>query len=124
MELTVILPGLPPTLNHRTQPNGRGGRYVTPDAAAWHAGAALAIRTAGAGITWPPRTPLAVFVRLAAPDMLRWDTDNRVKALLDALAAGLNLDDRYVCELHVTKRRGPVAETTIRVLPAEEVAPD
>lgn len=114
--LSVTLPGLPPTVNHQYAGRWQGGRRLTPEAAAWRDGATLAIRASMAPAGRLLRTtPWAVALHLEAPDCYRWDLDNRCKSALDALAAALGLDDRYITALHVTKARGPVGQTTIRV---------
>lgn len=115
--LSVTLPGLPPTVNHQYGMRWQGGRRLTPAAAAWRTGATLAIRASMApacSFRCCP-TPWAVTLHLEAPDIYRWDVDNRCKSALDAVAGALGLDDRYVTALHVTKARGRVAQTTIRV---------
>jgi Holliday junction resolvase RusA-like endonuclease len=115
--IRVSVPGLPPSVNHAHVRHVQGGRGLTPEAAAWQAGATMLIRTAAAvaGVSLPRKTPLAVSVDLVAPDCYRWDVDNMGKAVCDALAAALGIDDRYICALTLTKQRGPVAETHLAV---------
>lgn len=114
-ELVITLPGLPPTVNHAYRHVAGGGKQRTAAAVAWQAGAILAIRAAAPGAGLQKPTPWGAAIHLVAADVYRWDLDNRVKVLLDALAAGLGLDDRYCTALQVTKARGALAQTTIRV---------
>ena len=117
--LTVILPGLPPALNHQYAYAGmRGGKRRTPEAVAWQTGATAAFRSAANTAGWrlAPRTPLAVVVGLDGPDIYRWDIDGRLKCLLDALAAGLDHDDRWIVNLTVRKVRVPAARSVTRVM--------
>jgi Holliday junction resolvase RusA-like endonuclease len=112
--LDTVLPGLPPPLNHAYTHTARGGKRMTAEAAAWQAGAALALRVAL--VSRPaPRTPLRVAITFTAPDILRWDLDGRLKQLGDALATALGVDDRYVLALTVSKARGPIASTRVQV---------
>jgi Holliday junction resolvase RusA-like endonuclease len=124
--LAITLPGLPPALNHQYAYAGmRGGKRRTPEAIAWQDGATAAVRSARneAGWTAPPRSPLTVFVVFEAPDIYRWDIDGRLKCLLDAVAAGLGHDDRWIAHLTVIKMRRAFPMTRIRVLHTEEETP-
>jgi Holliday junction resolvase RusA-like endonuclease len=123
-EVCFTLPGLPPSINTAYHYRTGGGKQRTPAAVAWQDGATLAIRAAATDrAPWPPRTPLAVFVRLAAPDMLRWDADNRVKALLDALAGCQALPaDLQHERAALLAERDPLVEAKARAELASEQA--
>jgi Holliday junction resolvase RusA-like endonuclease len=91
----IVLPGLPPTVNH-TYKYQRRGTYKTRAAKDWINAAAWACRK-----QYRKQDPLeGRFLILEALCPRRrggWDGDNREKALLDALVAGgVILDDRFV----------------------------
>lgn len=117
--LVLTLPSLPPTVNHAYYHRADGGKQRTPATAAWQDGAILAIRAAASGAC-RQNTPWDAAIHFQAPDVGRWDLDNRCKVLLDAVAAALGLDDRNLMSLQVVKTRAPVAQTTIRVQRAPE----
>lgn len=102
--LTVIVPVLPPTVNHMYAPNGRGGRILTEQAQAFRALAGYEAR-ATAGLTgWRvPAGPLALTILLTFGDRRRADIDNRAKAALDALALALGFDDARVDEIVIRR---------------------
>ena len=105
----------------------RGGKRRTPEAVAWQAGATAAFRSAANTAGWRllPRTPLAVTVTLESPRIWTFDLDGRLKCLLDALAAGIGQDDRWIAVLRVEKRRCATAAlsvTRVVVALAEEEA--
>ncbi len=99
--LTIILP-FPPTLNHSSMPDGRGGRYLTDEHRRF--------RTAVAWLVQHRRLAridgrLAIHIDLYPSDNRRWDIDNRAKAVLDALQhAGLFKDDSAVDDLHIVRQ--------------------
>lgn len=117
--LVVDLDTLPVTSNHaykhitlRTKA-GRPytARRLTDEAQAWRDHAALRIANAAqlAGWTVGPRTDLAVRIVFQTPTLYRADIDGWLKLPLDALKAAIGTDDRYIIDLHPTKRRGPEA---------------
>lgn len=109
--LTVELPRLPPSSNNAYMNTYGRGRALTPEARTWKAAAILLIRHAAvaAGFTPAPRTSLRLEIHLSLPAVRRSDASGRIKLLEDAVAAAIGIDDRYVDELVVTKRRGPEA---------------
>lgn len=118
--LTIIIPGLPPPLNHAYSHTAGGGKRRNEDVIAWQDAATLVVRNTAQVQGWrvPPKTLLAIEIRFTAPDILRWDLDGRLKMLLDAIAVGIGVDDAYFTALYVRKERGPVAETQVLVSPA------
>ena len=100
--LRIVLPW-PPTVNHSTVGNGRGGKVLTADHRAFRAEAALRVVAAGSP-RFSPDARLAVEITLVPPDNRRHDIDNRVKAVLDALQRALVIpDDSQVDDLRVTR---------------------
>jgi hypothetical protein len=85
-------------------------------------GAVKAIRSAANYAEWqlPSKTAWRVTVVFTAPDIYKWDVDNRAKLLADALHQALHtperpIDDRYIVEWHSRKLRGADAQTWILV---------
>lgn len=97
---TIILSGLPPTVNHAYRKRGKGfGLYMTREACKWKDGAIYEARAC-----YRKRDPIdckvAVLVVYRVKSRGRWDIDNRLKALLDALTgAGIWDDDRQIWHL-------------------------
>jgi crossover junction endodeoxyribonuclease RusA len=101
--LSLVLP-FPPTVNHSTSPNGRGGKILTPEHNDYRNKVAQIVAQRG-----HPSVSgrVAVTIIVFPPDRRRFDIDNRIKATLDALQrAGVIADDEAVDELTIT--RGPV----------------
>lgn len=91
----------PPTVNHSTMPNGKGGRILTPEHRAFRiqVGHIVALQKI-------PRVSgrLRVDILLMPPDKRKFDVDNRAKAVLDALQhAGVIEDDAHVDQLTLTR---------------------
>ena len=84
--LDVVLEGLPPTVNHMYRTSRHGVRYKTAEGKGWENFNAAVIREA-----WGDKDPwdgdVEVKIVFFAADQKRWDVDNRIKALLDALEA-------------------------------------
>lgn len=86
---------LPPSVNHYWLVSGKR-RFISKEGQAFRQEIALAVR--GKRITGR----LSCYVELTASNKRRWDLDNRIKALLDALQhAGLFEDDSQVDKLTV-----------------------
>lgn len=95
--LTVIIPMLPPTVNHMYRPNGRGGRILTDEAKTFRELVCYEARSVASLTRWPmPKGALALRLLLTFGDNRRTDIDNRIKSALDALALSLNFDDSRV----------------------------
>lgn len=59
---------------------------------------------------------VGVTVVLRAPDIFKWDTDNRLKCLLDALTRSKVIkDDRYVTTIEISKYRSKKTCTMVDV---------
>ena len=97
---TIQLSGLPPTVNHAYRKRGKGfGMYMTRDASAWKEGAVLEARSCYRKQK-PIDCKVAVLVVYRVKSRGRWDIDNRLKALLDALTgACVWVDDRQIWHL-------------------------
>ena len=95
---------LPPTVNHYYGSKGRI-RYLSKAGKLFRAevAAVWADTVKGLGAV-PLDGTLAVKVVLHAGDSRRWDIDNRIKALLDAMQhAGMFDDDFQINDLHVVR---------------------
>lgn len=100
--LRIVLPW-PPTVNHSTVGNGRGGKVLTDAHRAFRAEVALRVVAAGSP-RFADDVRLAVEITLVPPDGRRFDVDNRCKAVLDALQRALVIpDDSQVDDLRVTR---------------------
>ncbi len=99
--ITIILP-FPPTLNHSSMPDGRGGRYLTDGHRSFRTDVAWQVAKQRLGRI---DGRLAIRIDLYPSDNRRWDIDNRAKAVLDALQhAGVFKDDSAVDDLHITRQ--------------------
>lgn len=108
--LETTLDGLPPTVNHLYRTSRSSIRYKTSKGKEWQTCAAMIFRGAY-GKPEPYAGDVMLDICFFVADRRRWDIDNRVKALLDALVMGGVLkDDRQVQSLHVQRKRVP--ETT------------
>lgn len=100
--IEIILPLLPPSVNHYWLTSGKR-RYISAAGQSFRAEVFHAVK--GAKITGR----LQCVVELTANNKRRWDLDNRIKALLDALQhAGAFSDDSQVDRLVVY--RMPVSD--------------
>ena len=119
------IPGLPPSANHAYQHVTYGsktgasytGRRLTPKAEHWRTQAATIVRVAAAraGVTIPRRRPLAVVLVFQTPRPYNVDLDNLQKLAIDAIAEGLEVDDRYIVSITSWKERDEDTSTTGQV---------
>ena len=125
-DLTVILPILPPSVNHLyvAAPRSRkgGGRYMgkelSPAAVLFRDTAINEARTVAAHQRYTvPAGALELTLRLTFGDRRNQDIDNRAKAAIDALALALGFDDsridRVVIERAGYEAKRPLCEMTL-----------
>ena len=92
----------PPTVNHSTRPDGRGGRLLTDKHKAFRASVAAIVRMSPRSTFEDSR--LAVEITVSAPNKRKIDLDNRIKAVLDALQhAGVFADDEAIDDLRICR---------------------
>jgi len=97
----------PPTLNHSTMPTANGGRYLTDDHRLFRAQVAEIVRQAGSPTI---QGRLAVCIDLMPPNRRKFDLDNRIKAMADALQhAGVFEDDESIDDLRIRRLPGFIA---------------
>lgn len=101
MTLRVVLPGIPPSVNHMYRRFTYGGRtmdVITRHAKAWMEQAAWAARQAALESGWslvPKGQKVVVKLWFWWPNRTRRDTHNALKALLDAWQGVLYEDDYW-----------------------------
>jgi crossover junction endodeoxyribonuclease RusA len=98
----LVLP-MPPTVNHSTGPTGNGGRFLTKEHREFRNEVTLRVVAAGSPM-FGPTARLALDITLVPADRRRWDLDNRIKALQDALqCCGVYADDEQIDEIRITR---------------------
>lgn len=102
---------LPPTTNNlyfsiKTK-SGTSRRVLTSQARTWKEKAAQVVADAAAAPGWTlgQKQPYRVEISFSATRPFSWDLDGRLKLLLDAIAAGLGVDDRYIIGMIIEKKR-------------------
>jgi len=122
-DLTLKLPW-PPSVNHSTLPTSRGGRILTAQHKAFRRQVAQVWSDHPESYAGPVIGRLNVSAILFPPNHRKFDLDNRLKSLLDALQhAGVFADDEAIDQLSI--RRSIIeagqptgdAVVTIRTLP-------
>lgn len=104
--LTVIVPILPPTVNHMYIATRDGGKALSDQAQAFRKLAGYEARITANTIGWTvPQGRLRLTIALTFGDRRNQDIDNRAKAGIDALALALGFDDSRIDEL-VIRRAG------------------
>jgi len=99
--IRLTLP-LPPTVNHGYRPNGRGGRLLTDKVKTFREEVWVAWTQARGRYTIDG--PVRLRVVLTPRNKAKFDIDNRMKFLLDALQNCLVYhDDTQVTDLWITK---------------------
>ena len=105
LAMRLMLPW-PPTVNHSTRPNGRGGRYLTDEHKVFRLLVLNAATKAGARKKLKGR--ISVSIIAIPPDARQRDLDNIVKGLLDSLqAAAVFENDNQVDHIEISRVRGP-----------------
>lgn len=94
MSLTIVVPGLPPSVNHAFVQHRQGGRGLKDEAKEYQEWARLAALEAAQGWKWN-----GSWLRLAfkwyVPDSRMRDSSNVVKVLEDGIAQGIGVNDRW-----------------------------
>ena len=116
-KIVLNLP-FPPSINHYWKHRVIGKRssvYLSSEALAYREAVKNSIAA-----TKPLDGRLSVRVELFAPNKRKYDIDNRVKSLLDALThAGVWVDDELIDDLHV--KRGEIVDGGACVVEIEEL---
>lgn len=108
-EFRVFIDTLPPTSNHAygvaVNKQARAFIYMTAEGKAWKDGAQMVVQAANdkAEGFWKGKQ-LYVSLTFFDKSVLTYDVDGRSKLALDAVAAGLGFNDRYVFPLLLDKR--------------------
>ena len=116
MSWTVTIPGAPPSTNHMYVPiRGRwGGKTKAPGVAEYQTAVRLLVQNARPS-GWMPTDQLPIrfdfFLKRDA------DCDNLLKALIDGIAVGLEIDDRRVlpCVRSKTYGKGVEPRTVVEI---------
>lgn len=119
-ELCIIVPCLPPSVNHYKKPRGRGQRgfYVTPEAIAFKE----AVRTFARGqvLSFDEKSRYELVVHIYLGYKQSGDGDNFFKVCSDSLVdAGIIRSDAAIDNWHLYKHRDwnePRTEIMVRVL--------
>lgn len=108
---------LPPSLNTAYQPNGHGGRRLTPKAEAYRDVVGWETRAAALASHWlpPPTVLLTVCIVLTVRHLERVDADNSGKVIIDGITRALHVDDSRVVDLRVRKRLGETEQAEVSV---------
>ena len=118
-DLTVIVPVLPPTVNHMYALNRDGSKRLTDEAQSFRAYVVAEARSTARLTGWRlPAGALEFEIKLTYGTKHRTDIDNRVKAALDAIAIAFDFDDTRI-ERIVIERAGidpkrPLTEMIVR----------
>ena len=98
----LVLP-MPPTVNHSSGPTAGGGRYLTPEHKAFRDEVTLRVVAAGSP-RFADDARLTLDITLVPADRRKWDLDNRIKSLQDALqVSGVYADDSQIDELRIVR---------------------
>lgn len=122
----LSIPELPPSINSLYS-TGRGGkRFMTKEGKVFKRLVSLLARNASAGRSLDPycfyvlRVTFFMPIRFKNGTVRKWDVTNHLKALEDALAKVLELDDSHFVQVSAGKspiRHGEKEETQIAIEP-------
>ncbi len=102
---SLVIPW-PPTVNHSTRPDGKGGRLLTAAHKQFRADVAAIVVDCGLHLE-PLAGRLKVTIHASPPDKRARDLDNLQKAILDAIQhAGVYADDAAIDDLRIMRFAG------------------
>ena len=115
MHIQLELP-MPPSVNHYWGINGKQ-RFIGKEGKQFRVAVAEAVAEYGVKL----EGRLAIHIALFPANRRRFDIDNRIKSLLDALQhAGCFEDDEQIDELHIIRQvLKPQGGCTVIILPIE-----
>jgi Holliday junction resolvase RusA-like endonuclease len=103
-KLTVILPTLPPTINHAYKSIGHGKKALTDEALAFKGMVLKEVLDIVNTTGWTlPAGSLEFHRYLTYCDKRNTDIDNRVKLAIDAVAAALKFNDARIDEIRIKR---------------------
>lgn len=103
-KLTVIIPTLPPTVNHLYKSIGKGRKALTDEALAFRQYVSAEVRTTARMTGWQlPDGPLEFHLFLTYGDRRNTDIDNRVKSAIDALAIAIGFNDARIDKIQIER---------------------
>lgn len=113
----IVIPGLPPSVNHAHITTARGRRILSDTARAYVEATGWEARAARLRDDWGWKSQwLRVSIKLYWPNNRRRDTHNCIKLIADGVAAGITRDDRWFLiheERPEVDRANPRAVVTI-----------
>ncbi len=96
-KLIIIVPVLPPTINHMYKSIGKGRKALTDEVLAFRQEVSAEARSSARMTGWRiPDGPLEFHLYITYGSNRRTDVDNRIKSSLDALAIAIGFDDARV----------------------------
>ena len=103
-KLIVIVPVLPPTINHMYQSIGKGRKALTDEALAFRQYVSAEARTTARAMGWKlPDGPLEFHLYLTYGDRRNTDIDNRVKSAIDSMAIALGFNDARIDKIQIER---------------------
>jgi Holliday junction resolvase RusA-like endonuclease len=114
--LTIVLTEIPPTVNHMYTKTRRGV-HLTKEARGFRDRTIAEVQATALGEQWftHEQARYRLSIGFTFGNHRRVDIDNRVKALLDAIAAALGFDDKCIDEIRV-KRVGVAKNEPLTVV--------
>ncbi len=103
-KLTVIIPTLPPTINHCYKSIGKGRKALTDEALSFRSEVSAEARTTARLTGWKlPDGPLEFHLYLTYGNRRNTDIDNRAKAAIDALALAIGFNDARIDKIQIER---------------------